>query len=327
MNFLRTSIPDHLNDLYAGGTAHEAIIHQHNALAFNLRSVGRVFQFNTKRTDLLCWLNKRAAHIVVADDAKLKRNTAFGCKTKSCRNTRIWYRNDHIRFYGTFLRQHTSKTLTNVINGMTVQNTVRAGEVDVLKDIWAGRALAEWEVAFDTTWCTNNNLTVLNFTNELRADDIQCTSFTRKNRCTIQITKNQWANSIRVTRTNQLFTGQCDKRVSTFHLANGLDEAIYDLFLARTGNQLQNHFTVRCRLANRTVLDQLTAYGHRIGKVAVMTDCNPATIKLSKQRLHIAQCSFTSGGVAHMADCVRTLQVVDGFLLSEMITHKTHMTF
>ncbi len=77
MHLFRPSRSDHLDDLLAGGAAHDRVIDQDHALALQHRAVGGVFQLHAEVADVVGRLDEGAADIVVADDAEFERDAAL----------------------------------------------------------------------------------------------------------------------------------------------------------------------------------------------------------------------------------------------------------
>ena len=74
MHLARPGIAHHLHDLHAGGAAHDRIVDQHDALAFQQRTVGIVLQLHAEMTNIVRRLDEGAADIMRADDAQFERN-------------------------------------------------------------------------------------------------------------------------------------------------------------------------------------------------------------------------------------------------------------
>ena len=67
MNFARARAAHHADDLAAGGAAHDRIVDQNHALAFQQMPDRIEFQLHAEIANGLRGLNKRPAHIVIAD--------------------------------------------------------------------------------------------------------------------------------------------------------------------------------------------------------------------------------------------------------------------
>ena len=67
LTFTRSGLPDHADDLAAGGSANDGIVHQHHSLSLQQVAHGIQLQLHTEITNRLRWLDERAAHVVISD--------------------------------------------------------------------------------------------------------------------------------------------------------------------------------------------------------------------------------------------------------------------
>ena len=58
MDFGRTGIAHHLDNLEAGRATHDRVVDENNALAFDQRAIGVVLQFYAQMPDLIARLNE-----------------------------------------------------------------------------------------------------------------------------------------------------------------------------------------------------------------------------------------------------------------------------
>ena len=73
MDFFRAGIAHHLHDFLRSRATHDGIVHQHHALAFQLRAIGIVLQAHAQMSDAIRRLDECAPDIMIADDAELER--------------------------------------------------------------------------------------------------------------------------------------------------------------------------------------------------------------------------------------------------------------
>ncbi len=324
MHFLGTRIPDHLHDLDRGCAAHDGIIHQNDTLAFNHRSIGRMLELHTQRTNLLRWLNKGTADIVVADDAIFKRNTAGLRKTKRRWRAAIWHGNNNIGFDWRFLCQFHAHVLARNINTAATNDRVRPGEIDILKQAETFRL---WIFRLDTIRrnraifldFADDDLAIFHIADIFRADNIESTGFRTEDRLAVKLTHNEWSDTDRVTRRNQLRAGQGQHGITALNLTDRINKAITRRRLTRTRNHVQNNFSVRCGLKDCARCNQLLAKRNTIGEITVMRNRDAANFQLCKKRLHIAQDGFACRGIAHMADSAVAGQTMKRRRIGEVI--------
>src|SRR5258708_39849733 len=73
VHFTSAGIAHHAHDLLRGGAAHQRVVDQDDALAFDRGAVRRMLHAHAGFADRLRRLDEGAADIVVADDAELER--------------------------------------------------------------------------------------------------------------------------------------------------------------------------------------------------------------------------------------------------------------
>src|SRR5438067_1223642 len=74
VHFASAGIAHHLDDLHAGGAAHDRIVDEDDALAIDESRISVVFQLDAEVPDLLARLDEGPADIVRADDPELEWN-------------------------------------------------------------------------------------------------------------------------------------------------------------------------------------------------------------------------------------------------------------
>ena len=96
MHFARARLPHHAHDLAAGGAAHDGIVHQHHALAFQQMPHRVQLQLHAEIADGLRGLDERAAHVVIADQRLAERHARFGRIADGRRHARVRHRHHHV---------------------------------------------------------------------------------------------------------------------------------------------------------------------------------------------------------------------------------------
>ncbi len=84
MNFLRAGFAHHPDNLFRGRAAHNRIINQDDALAFDQVAYRIQFDAHAETANRLLRLDKGAADVVIAHQAKAKRQAAFR-RVTNCR--------------------------------------------------------------------------------------------------------------------------------------------------------------------------------------------------------------------------------------------------
>ena len=83
-------------------------------------------------------LNKRAPHIVIADEPCIKGNPRFLRISQGRRNAGVWHRNHHIGLHGGFTGELSAKRLTDEVHVVAKDITIRTCKIDQLKDARTG---------------------------------------------------------------------------------------------------------------------------------------------------------------------------------------------
>ena len=96
MHLARTCLADHLDDLPAGGAAHDGVVHQDHPLVLQHRAVGGVLQLHAEMADVVGRLDEGTADIVVADDTEFERDAAFGRVAHRCRHAGVGHGHHHV---------------------------------------------------------------------------------------------------------------------------------------------------------------------------------------------------------------------------------------
>src|SRR5436305_8155386 len=81
VNFSSARVADHAHDLSTGSAANDGVIDQDHAFAFQQLAYWIQLELDAKIAHVLPRLNESASNVVIADEAELKWNAAFGCVT------------------------------------------------------------------------------------------------------------------------------------------------------------------------------------------------------------------------------------------------------
>ena len=75
----------------------------------------------------------------------------------------------------------------------------------------------------------------------------------------IEFAKNERPDSKRITRADQLFVGEHDKRIGALDHPQGLDEPVDELRAPAARDEMKDRFRVRGRLIDRAALHKIAA--------------------------------------------------------------------
>src|SRR5690606_18471705 len=138
MHFPGAGVAHHLDDLHRRRAAHDGIVDQHDALAFDQLAVRVVLALHTRMAGAVRRLDEGAADIVRADNTEFERDAGLLRIAYGCRHAAIRHRNDQICLDRGFLCQLYPDLLARFVNRAVVEYRVRPAEVDMLEDAGAG---------------------------------------------------------------------------------------------------------------------------------------------------------------------------------------------
>src|SRR6266852_2622499 len=122
------------DDFAAGCAAHDRIVHQHDAFAFEQAAHRIQFQLHAEVADCLHRLDERAADVMVADQAEAKRDAGL-LRVADCRGyARIRHRHDQVSRGGMLAREQAAEPLTAFVHLAAEDDAVRPRKINVLKN-------------------------------------------------------------------------------------------------------------------------------------------------------------------------------------------------
>ena len=166
-------------------------------------------------------------------------------------------------------------------------------------------------MALDPALRDDHDLAILDFADELGADDVERAGFGGQDRAAIELAEHERADAERIARADQLLVGDADEGIGALDLTNSLDEALDELLLAAARHEMQQYLGVGGRLIDRAVADQVAAQRQPVGQVAVMRDGEAAAMQFGEERLDVAQDGLARRRIPDMADGLLALELVD----------------
>ena len=301
MHLSRARLAHHFNNLAAGGAAHDGIIHQHHALALQHGAIGAVLQLHAQIADLIRGFNEGAPDIMIADDAKLKRDAGFHRIAHRRRHAGIRHWNNQIRRNAAFARQFRTNALACFINRRAFHDAVRPREIDIFKNTKAAFDAAEGLDAAQAVIVNHHQFARFDVAHKFRAHDIQSAGLRRQHQPAIgQPPQHQRTHTKRITRPNQRAIMQSDQRIGALHLLQRINQPINHGGIKADGDQMNENFRIRCALEQATAPHQGALQCKGIGQIAIMRHRKTAKFKIRIKRLHIAQRRFARGRIAIM---------------------------
>src|SRR4051812_34462783 len=147
MHFAGTGIAHHADDLFRRGAAHQRVVDQDDALAFDRGAVRRMLHAHAEFAHALGRLDEGAADIVVTDDAELERHAGMLAVADRGGHPGIRHRHHDVGCDMAFTRELRAEGLAHFIDRSPADDGIRPREIDVFEDagprrLWRKRLVA-----------------------------------------------------------------------------------------------------------------------------------------------------------------------------------------
>src|SRR5215510_14359449 len=103
----------------------------------------------------------------------------------------------------------------------------------------------------------------------------------------VELADDQRPDPKRVSCADQLLVGETDESVGALELTQAFDKTIDETVSLGPCHKVQDHLGVGGGLHHRPLMHEVAAQLDAIGKVAVVTDSEAASIEFGEQRLHV----------------------------------------
>src|SRR5712691_3989146 len=317
MDFEGAGVAHHADDLLRGGAAHQRVVDQDDALAFDRGAVRIVLHAHAEFANALGRLNESAADVMVSDDAEFERYAGMLAVADRGGDAGIRHRHHDVDLDMAFARELRAERFSDFIYRSPADDGIRPREIDVFEDAGPRRLGRKRFVALRTALVEHDDLAGLDVADVFRADDVERAGFRGQDRTAAEFAHDQRTDAERIARPDQLLVGQRYQRIGTLDRAERLDEAIDEAVALRLRDQMQDNFGVGGGLHHGAVAHEVTAQRQPVGEIAVVADRETAGIEFGKQRLHVAQDGGAGGRVADMADRGIAGQTIDDLAAGE----------
>src|SRR3954467_4065544 len=295
-------VTDHAHDLLRSGAAHQRIVDQDDALAFDRGAVRIVLHAHAEFAHALGRLNEGAADIVIADDAEFERYAGMLAVADRGGDAGIRHRHHDIDLDMAFAGELRAEGLADLVHRAPADDRVGPREVDVFENARTRRLRRKRLVALRAAFVEYDDFAGIDVADVFRADDIEGAGFGGEYRAAVEFAHQQRANAERIARADQFLVGHRHQRVGALDRAQRLDETVDETVAFRLRDQVQDHLGVGGGLHHGAVAHQLAPQGQPVGEIAVVANREPAGIELGEQRLYVAQDGRAGGGIAGVAD-------------------------
>src|SRR4029077_12651435 len=134
VHFFCPRIADHAHDLAAGGAAHDGVVNQNYAFAFEQGTHRVQLQLHTEVAHALPRLDESTTHVVIANESEAKRNAALGGIPDGGRHTGVRHGDYEVGLGRSFPRQLSSQAFATDLYRTPEHHAVRSREINVLKN-------------------------------------------------------------------------------------------------------------------------------------------------------------------------------------------------
>ena len=192
----------------------------------------------------------------------------------------------------------------------------------MLEDAEAAAMTAEGFQALQPMRADGDDLAGLDIPHEIRADDVEGAAFRRQDIGVTELAQGQRADTQGVADADDAGLGEGNQGIGAFHLAEGVDHALFDGLLEARRDEMDDNLGVAGRLEDAAAPHELAAQVIGIGQVAVVADREPAEFEIGEEGLNVADRHFAGGRIADMADPGMTHKARDDVLVAEIIADK-----
>ena len=315
MDFLRTSVTNHADDLPAGGAAHYGIVDQDHPFAFEQAVNSVQFQLHPEVADRLLRLDESTSDVVVANEAKAKRNTTFGSVSDGCGIAGIRDGHDDIGVDWGFARELASHGIAALIDRAAKHQAVGTRKINVFKDATRLRRRRRIETRADAFGPNDDQFAGFDVAFVGSAKQIKCAGFRGKDDRILLLGSQsrdaahcQWAKPARIAGSEYTVTADHHQGKRAFHATQAVGDGIWQRLLAGQRDQVNQHFRVAVGLEDRALALQLRANRLRVYQVAIMSNRNRALVGLHHDGLGIQQGRIAGRRISGVADSQNAAQ-------------------
>ena len=160
---------------------------------------------------------------MVADDSKVEGNPRFFCIAKRRRYAGVGNRNDQVGVDVGLARQLAANGLAGVIDTASLDDRIRAREINIFEDTEPRRDLLERHLAADAVLVDDQHLAGFKIAHNGGTNDIEGAGFGRQKPGIVTLAKDQRPHPVRVAHSDQHVIGDADERIGTVDLLQRID--------------------------------------------------------------------------------------------------------
>ena len=318
----RTGLAHHLHDLLAGGATHDAVVHQHHALARQQVADRVQLHLHAEAADGLFGLDEGAPDVVVADDAEVEGDAGLLGVAQGRADATVRHRHHQIRFHGMTQGQAAAHLAAGHHDALAEDQRIGPGEVDVLEHAGLGLDQREREPGAHPTaravhhhHLAGRHVPLVGGTHQVEGAGLGA-----EGSGAIHGTHGQGPEAPGIPGGDEDIGGEDEQREGAASLAEGHHHSLFQGVGLGAVDEGQQHLAVRGAGEGVAVGDEAGPQGLGVGQVAVVAEGHLAEAPMDEKGVggggHVA----TGGGVAGVPDGGIARQgVQDG--LGEHIRH------
>ena len=222
---------------------------------------------------------KRTPDVVIANEAKAKRNAAFGGVSDGRGVAGIGDGNDDIGVHRSFARELASHGVAALIDRAAKHQAVGTRKINVLKNAARQRRRRRVKARADAFRPDDDQFAGFHVAFVDGAEQIKSAGFRGKDDRVFLLAgqsrnaaHGQRSKAARIAGGKDAVAADHDQRKRAFHAAQRVGDGVGQGLLAGERNQVNQHFRVAVGLEDRALALQLGANRQRVDQVAIMSN-------------------------------------------------------
>ena len=304
MDFPGSRFPQEFYNPAAGRSADDGIIDQYNTFSgYDVFDRGK---FNLYLIQPMIRRNERPADIFVFDQTDSVGYAGSPAESQRSIQSGIGHADHDIRLRRVRLRQAFTGTEAGRMNGDSVQDRIRPGEIDVFKDAMTRFCFsAVFPPGLNAVFAEDQDFARFHIPDHLRSHRMQGAAFRSDDPGSVRrLSITQRAESVRIPCADQFLRRHQHKGVSALQLFHGTAQRFLDgrRFQSLLGHNICNGFRIAGGMEDRAVHFQRGPQLRRVGKIAVMGQGHMAFLVIHFNGLTVVPVRAAGGAVPGMPD-------------------------
>ena len=288
MHFGGASFLQQLHDALGRGTAHDGIVDNDHALAFDHAAHGGQLHAHALLAQFLRRLDEGSSHILVLDQAHLVWQTSFFRIAGGRGQRGIRHANDHIGIDRRFLGQTRTHTLAGGMHVYAVNVGIGACEVDEFHR--ADGQLGLIGVLHDlvAVIVDNHDFARANIAHQFGANNIERAGFGSEHISAVfHLAEGKRAETVRIKRADHGVFGHDQVGETAMHGVERFLELVHERTLCGAAQQVHQHFGVGIGVEDCAFVFQLTPQSRAVRQIAIVAQGHIAVMEAEDEWLDV----------------------------------------